>query len=69
MRKVGETGMSEVTPGVDFVRVVRCQDCEHGIEGTWSFKESKVIHIRCEDGAVHSPDWFCADGRKRDDSE
>ena len=51
----------------NIVPVVRCQDCEHGIEGTWNYKENKMVHIRCEyRGEFHSPDWYCADGVKRE---
>ena len=37
--------------------VVRCKDCKHG----------EVLNncIMCNSGA-HNPDWFCADGEKRE---
>ena len=39
--------------------IVRCKDC--------IFYNSLMGH--CKDGRSYpSPDWFCADGRKRDDT-
>ena len=46
--------------------VVRCKDCKHGYECEFD--------IKCENegnpqmfGTRHKPDWFCADGVRKDD--
>jgi hypothetical protein len=43
--------------------VIRCKDCKHGaptiINGAW-------LSVTCGD-VDHRPDWFCADGERRDD--
>ena len=39
----------------DQEQIVRCKDCKHYM----------TIHCTC-DGCCISPDWFCADGVKKD---
>lgn len=43
--------------------IVRCKDCEYGaptiINGVW-------LSVTCGD-VDHRPEWFCADGKRRDD--
>ena len=59
-------------PGVDAVPVVRCKDCKH--YGNDRLKrdctEDKRYKPRvCFHGAYakyRDPDWFCADGERRD---
>ena len=43
--------------------IVRCKDCK------W-FHQAFENEGRCikHDNDFHKPDWFCADGRKRDDT-
>lgn len=46
--------------------VVRCKDCKHGrminiLNYTCTESQNHCEHI------LHSPDWFCADGRKKND--
>ena len=42
--------------------VVRCKDCKHG-------RQYEPNAIDCEYRELATePDWFCADGRKRDDT-
>ena len=38
--------------------VVRCKDCKHYM----------TIHCTC-DGCCISPDWFCADGKRKEGGE
>lgn len=50
----------------DTVEVVRCKYCKHGrminiLNYTCTESKNHCEHI------LHSPDWFCADGRKKDD--
>ena len=52
---------SEVTPGIDFVKVVRCKDCKFS---TNVFDDEYKCEV-CE--FIRHQDWFCAYGRKRDD--
>lgn len=43
--------------------LVRCKNCKYGaptiINGIW-------LSVTCGD-VDHRPDWFCADGKRRDD--
>lgn len=41
-------------------QIVRCKDCKYR-------REIPVLgNIICVDNSVHSPDWFCADGERRE---
>ena len=51
--------------------LVRCRDCKHG---EWSKNALKEDMIFCyngdtgiEDGYLHEPDWFCAEGERKDE--
>ena len=51
-----------ITPTVDAVPVIRCEDCDN--------KEccGRAGDVVCGiDGAPHRPDWFCADGERGSD--
>jgi len=37
----------------DFVVVVRCKDCKH--------------HLECDYWIEHGDDWFCADGKRKEE--
>ena len=45
--------------------IVRCKDCKH------SYGRGRGMYcqfIECEKtGAFHKEDWFCADGKKKED--
>lgn len=45
---------------VEFVKVVRCKDCKHYYQNFCGF----CGLLRKE----HAADWFCADGKRRDDN-
>ena len=52
-------------------QIVRCKDCKYG---DWSQNIRKEDMIFCyngdtgiEDGYLHEPNWFCAEGEKRTD--
>ena len=50
----------------DIVEVVRCKDCIHAKEMTQYGCSECVRH--CEKlKIVTSPDWFCAEGRRKDE--
>ena len=53
----------EEQPTIDAVEVVRCKDCKHSEEALLPDKElwCKVKDTFC------TSDWFCADGKRRDD--
>ena len=51
----------------NLAEVVRCKDCKHGVNATYDIKENKIISIDCRFAETHDPDWFCADGVKKDD--
>lgn len=49
------------TPTADVVEVVRCKDCKYGVD--WDGR------LGCEWHGFYQtePNWFCADGERRDD--
>ena len=55
--------------------LVRCRDCYYGTCHTKS-KDGGIFRVACakmfmenpEGNEWHTPDWFCADGRKKDDT-
>ena len=58
-------------PAVDAVPVIRCRDCCFGVLTKNSNDEDIVICENPDSPAVEQisimPDWFCADGERRDD--
>ena len=50
-----------ISPTVDGVAIVRCKDCDN--KECWGRSGDVVCGI---DGNPHRPDWFCADGVKKD---
>lgn len=59
-------------PTIDAVPVVRCRDCVYGCLSQNVCGEDRVF---CEnpdfegmDYLVNEPDWFCADGERRNDN-
>ena len=55
-----------------YVQVVRCKDCRWG---DWSRNGKGEEMVLCyngdtgiEDGYLHEPDWFCAEGERREDT-
>ena len=60
----------ERLPAVDAVPVVRCRDCKYG-EPTKNARGEAVIKCEeicwlCRLPRLMEPDWFCADGERRD---
>ena len=53
-------GILEEVPTADVVEVVRCKDCEY------YQRDLMWGHGYCY-GQKRKEDWFCADGRRRDD--
>lgn len=56
----------------EMVEVVRCKDCRFG-EPTKNMRgENRYACINYRTGIdpdfTHKPDWFCADGEKKDES-
>ena len=45
--------------------LIRCKDCKYGaptvINGVW-------LSVTCN-GVDHKSEWFCADGKRRDDDD
>ena len=44
--------------------IIRCKDCKHG--EIYTAINGVLLSIMC-DGVKHRPEWFCADGERRDD--
>lgn len=55
------------TPMVEYAPVVRCKDCKWWKNAVgWGGVDLK----KCElSESVRKPDWFCADGERREDAE
>ncbi len=52
----------DISPTVDVVPVVRCKDC---VNKECFGRDGKIV---CDlDGFIHEPDWFCADGERREE--
>jgi len=47
--------------------VVRCKDCKHGQYEEWNNGECVDKTVYCDGYGIHKPDWFCADGERKDD--
>ena len=67
----------ENSPVADVVEVVRCKDCVNYVESEEVNGEKMCVRDAdwsIEDGCYYgfteypSPDWFCADGKKREES-
>lgn len=49
-------------PAADVVEVVRCRDCKHN-----STSSTRQFYQWCDEHhEYHVPDWFCADGERKD---
>lgn len=46
----------------EYVKVVRCKDCKHAQKDT-------LFHTIYCNGKECTPDWFCADGERREDDD
>ena len=54
--------MSNIMDAVSLLKkIVRCNDCEN--KECWGRAGDVVCGI---DGTPHRPDWFCADGERKD---
>ena len=57
-------------PAVDAVPVVRCRDCVYGCLSKNARGEGRVFcenpDIEGMDYLVNEPDWYCADGERRE---
>lgn len=50
----------------NFVFVVRCKDCKHGEYKELDNRECVDKIVYCDDYGIHEPDWFCADGERKE---
>ena len=53
-------------PTVDAVQVVRCGECKHFIEPSWECRKLIDRDAYGEADARVYPDYFCADGERKD---
>lgn len=51
---------------LDVQPVVTCADCKYNTREVTDLCGNNAI--QCITGLTHSPDWFCADGKKREES-
>lgn len=58
----------EETPTVDAVQVVRCKDCKYF--DCWGPKGKETFDcIRFLEAPPITPEWYCADGERREDGQ
>lgn len=55
-------GVIDRIPVADVVEVVRCKDCLYNANGT-------CVHSESYDDTTHRPDYFCADGMRKEVQE
>lgn len=62
--------MLEYAPTVDAVPVVRCRDCKHGYPLGLGEYTPYIYCIKPYAGnwPTHKPDWYCADGKRKEDA-
>ena len=56
-------------PTIDAVEVVRCKDCKHRFNGEHHDNCCDVLmeKVKWTFEVTVEPDWFCADGERRND--
>ena len=62
--------METVEPGVNFVKVIRCEECAMGECDINYFGEKCVICHNPMNGVAnvwHKPNWYCGDGKMSDE--
>ena len=71
LRSNGWTETEPICSECDAIHVVRCKDCKYGhhIINTVN-GEVRIYRVLCvkpyeQGSAVHEPDWFCADGKRK----
>ena len=47
-------------------QIVRCNDCKHGQNEEWDNGECVDKTVYCDGYGIHKPDWFCADGKRKE---
>ena len=52
--------------GKDLMRVIKCKDCKHAIVNE-NHPDKPLICCLTKMCGTTAPDWFCADGERRDD--
>ena len=57
----------EYCPLKEQPEIVRCKDCKHGQYEEWDNGECVDKTVSCDGYGIHKPDWFCADGIRRED--
>lgn len=53
-------GVIDRVPVADVVEITRCKDCLYNANGT-------CVHSESYDDTTHRPDYFCADGMRKED--
>jgi len=56
----------EIYPAADVRPVVTCADCKYNTREVTDLCGNNAI--QCITGLTHRRDWFCADGKKREES-
>lgn len=56
----------EIRQGISVKELVRCKDCKRWF-AIKADDDGNVIEYYCVNG-IHSPDWFCADGKRKEDN-
>ena len=60
----------ECLPAVDAEPIVRCRECKYGcltcVSDPNGMKDAYICEAESLSDALLSPDWFCADGERRE---
>ncbi|MCR4622645.1 MAG: hypothetical protein K5663_11250 [Clostridiales bacterium] len=54
-------------PTIEAEPVVRCKDCKYGQYEEWDNGECVDKTVYCDGYGIHKPDWYCADGERREE--
>lgn len=49
--------------------LIRCKDCKHGQFEQWDNGECVDKTVYCDGYGIHKPDWFCADGKRKQEDD
>ncbi len=49
--------------------LVRCKDCKHRSKETYTRFDGKEVYVCQINDVAKKPDWFCADGEKKDEND
>lgn len=67
MKRMKEYIVSMPAVGQVVRELIRCRDCKNAV--VYDDNEVVCTHIDSNGNDTHSVDWFCADGKRRDEDD